>query len=67
MNDQRVQSEATVESIIAELKRTHYWGSLELKFESGLLVLLRKSETLKLNNFNQRSNRYENNEHNRNR
>ena len=57
MNDQRVQSEATVESIIAELKRTHFYGSLELKLEAGLVVLIRKSETIRPTTNRNRENR----------
>ena len=34
-------------AFVQELQRSHFYGSLELKFEGGRLVLIRKSETLK--------------------
>ena len=46
-NDQRPTTEATVESIIAELKRTHWFGSIEVKLEAGLVTLIRKTETIR--------------------
>ena len=30
-----------------ELERSHFYGSLELKYENGRLVLIRKTETFK--------------------
>jgi len=33
--------------IIGNLERSHFYGSLELKYEDGRLVLIRKTETLK--------------------
>jgi len=33
--------------LLRELERTRFYGSLELKFEAGRLVLVRKTETLK--------------------
>jgi hypothetical protein len=33
--------------LLRELEATRFYGSLELKFEAGKLVLLKKTETLK--------------------
>lgn len=33
--------------MLRELEAARFYGSLELKFEAGRIVLLRKSETLK--------------------
>lgn len=37
----------SVPALISELERQGFYGSLELKFEAGKIVLARKSETLK--------------------
>lgn len=37
--------------ILCDLERNRFYGSLELKFESGQVVLLRKTETIKPRNF----------------
>jgi len=34
--------------LVDELERGRFFGSLELKFEAGQVVLLRKTETIKL-------------------
>lgn len=34
-------------SILDQLQRNAFFGSLELKFEGGLVVLLKKTETIK--------------------
>jgi hypothetical protein len=34
-------------TIIADLERRRFFGSLEIKFEAGQIVLLRKTETIK--------------------
>jgi hypothetical protein len=36
-----------IAEIVDELARGSFFGSLELKFEAGLIVLLRKTETIK--------------------
>jgi hypothetical protein len=33
--------------LLKELERNRFYGSLEVKFESGKVVLIRKSETFK--------------------
>jgi len=38
---------AEVSKLIDELTRDRFFGSVELKFEAGRLVLVRKTETLK--------------------
>ena len=40
----------SITEIVHELERRQFYGSLELKFEAGRVVLLRKSETIKPNN-----------------
>ena len=36
-------------AILDQLRRAAFYGSLELKFESGEVVLLKKTETIKPN------------------
>jgi hypothetical protein len=40
--------------ILDQLRRAAFYGSLELKFESGEVVLLKKTETIKPNYRNNR-------------
>jgi hypothetical protein len=47
--------------LLNELQRTRFFGSLELKFEAGRVVLVRKTETLKPQDC--RNNRGEQDEH----
>ena len=35
------------EEVLRTLERSHFYGSLEIKFEAGRVVLLRKTETIK--------------------
>ncbi len=37
----------TTEKLLKELEHKHFYGAVELKFESGHVVLIRKTETLK--------------------
>ncbi len=39
---------ANVNQLLDELARSRFFGTLEIKLEAGLVVLLRKTETLKL-------------------
>jgi hypothetical protein len=41
-------------TLLNDLEKAAFWGSLEIKFESGNVVLIKKTETLKPN---QRGNR----------
>jgi hypothetical protein len=41
-------------AILDQLRRAAFYGSLELKFESGEVVLLKKTETIKPNYRNNR-------------
>ncbi len=43
--------------LLAELARQRFYGSLEIKFEAGKVVLLRKTETIKPTVENCRTNR----------
>jgi hypothetical protein len=43
--------------LLRDLERSRFFGSLELKFEAGRVVLLRKTETLKPVTANCRDNR----------
>lgn len=36
-----------IRELTAELERSRFYGSLELKYEDGRLVLIRKTETFK--------------------
>ena len=45
------------EEILGTLERSHFYGSLEIKFEAGRVVLLRKTETIKPTGENCRDNR----------
>jgi hypothetical protein len=36
-----------LESLLADLQRQRFFGSIELKLEAGHVVLIRKTETLK--------------------
>lgn len=38
----------SLDQLLAELERQRFYGSLEVKFEAGKVVLLRKTETIKL-------------------
>jgi hypothetical protein len=49
--------------LIRELERTQFYGSLEIKFEAGRAVLLKKTETIKPADRNYRDNRGTPNEH----
>jgi len=40
----------SITEIVHELERSRFYGSLEIKFEAGRVVLLRKTETIKPNN-----------------
>ena len=42
--------------ILTDLMQSQFYGSLEIKFEAGRVVLIKKTETFKPNN-DQRSNR----------
>ena len=44
----------TATTLLNDLERAAFWGSLEIKFEAGNAVLIKKTETLKPN---QRGNR----------
>ncbi len=46
-----------VQQLVTELERQRFYGSLEIKFEGGKVVLLRKTETIKLAGDNCRDNR----------
>ncbi len=36
-----------LQAILAEAQRARFWGSLQLDFHAGELVLIRKTETIK--------------------
>ncbi len=37
----------SLDQLLAELQRQRFYGSVEVKFEAGKVVLLRKTETIK--------------------
>lgn len=47
----------SVERVLSELERDRFYGSVEIKFEAGKAVLLRKTETIKPVDENFRENR----------
>ena len=49
-----------LDTVLIELERSRFFGSLEIKFEAGRVVLLRKTETIKPDH---RENRGIKNEH----
>lgn len=55
--------EAQVSEFLRKLEHSRFFGSVELKFESGRIVLVRKTETLKPTTSNYRDNRGEGDEH----
>jgi hypothetical protein len=42
---------ASILQLLNDLSASSFWGSLELKFEAGRIVLVRKSETIKPNEY----------------
>lgn len=52
----------TVSDILTNLEQERFFGSLEIKFEAGRVVLLRKTETIKPTDENCRDNRGDSNE-----
>lgn len=43
--------------LLRQLEDSRFYGSVELKYEAGRVVLIRKSETLKLSELGYRDNR----------
>jgi hypothetical protein len=41
------QTSSDVTRLLSQLQENHFYGSLELKFEAGCVVLLKKTETIK--------------------
>jgi hypothetical protein len=50
---------ADLAGLLAELERSHFYGNLDVKFEAGRVVLLKKTETIKPNTSRCRNNRGE--------
>ena len=46
-----VINETMATNILKELERERFYGSLEIKFEAGRVVLIRKTETIKPNDY----------------
>ncbi len=46
-----------LDTVLTELERSRFYGSLEIKYEAGRVVLLRKTETIKPTGENCRDNR----------
>ena len=49
MNTQTKVLRDDLPAILDQLRRTEFYGSVELKFERGEVVLLKKTETIKPN------------------
>lgn len=41
-------TEQTLNDLLLELQQSRFYGSIELKFEAGRVVLIKKTETIKL-------------------
>ena len=41
------QNDHSISKVLSDLERSRFYGSLEIKFEAGRVVLLRKTETIK--------------------
>lgn len=41
----------SIEKLIEDLTRSKFWGGLELKFQNGQVVLIRKIETIPTENY----------------
>ncbi len=46
-----VTNEGNATEILKALERERFYGSLEIKFEAGRVVLIRKTETIKPNDY----------------
>ena len=58
MNSQSSHARATVVALlVGDLERQRFYRTLEVKFEAGRAVLVRKGETIKLNHEDYRDNR----------
>lgn len=51
--------EQMISEILHELEQTRFYGSLEIKFEAGHVVLLRKTETIKPNDYRNHRGKYD--------
>lgn len=40
-------SEPTIEEILREIEESRFYGALEIKFEKGIPVILKKSQNIK--------------------
>ncbi len=54
-----------VNDLLRSLEQSRFFGTVELKFESGRVVLIRKTETLKPSADDRRDNRGDTDEHQR--
>jgi hypothetical protein len=50
-------SQDSIGPLVEELQSQRFYGSLEIKLEAGRIVLLRKTETIKLSESDYRNNR----------
>jgi len=48
MTDRRIFDRTKLTQLLAEVERERFWGSVELNYQEGQLVLVRKSETFKI-------------------
>jgi hypothetical protein len=40
---------AKAQEVLRELERTRFWGSIQFDYQDGQIILLRKTQTMKLN------------------
>ena len=48
MSDRRNFDRTKLAQLLSEAERSHFWGSLELSYQEGQLVLVRRTETFKI-------------------
>jgi hypothetical protein len=48
MNAQRNFDPAKLTQLLTDVERDRFWGNLELTYQNGQLVLVRKTETFKI-------------------
>lgn len=61
MSDRRNFDQTKLTQLLAEAESERFWGSLELTYQEGQLVLVRKSETFKIKSQENYSNARSNN------
>jgi hypothetical protein len=48
-----------IERILREASEARFWGDIQLEYKDGQVILIRKTETIKLTGTTEKSRRYE--------